>query len=252
MDPTLVLYGSVGLVGLALAIFVVMSVVSLLRPPQLPDLAGFELGKAALTIAPIPSVALHPSSEDRRLEVQATTPFLRTLRTLTPVPWLPRLGPAPITPLEPSKPRIDIPDLPRLKAATPARPAPSGVSRSTAPATAVAPARAPATPVAPTRAPATTSVASGPPRRQRVRLPTPPVMFASWAARYPRNAQRRVRRLLLVTFTVLVACSGALVAAPHAIDPLCDDYRWFGDDAASSVRQLALDAHDAIADVLSS
>ena len=82
-----------------------------------------------------------------------------------------------------------------------------------------------------------------------VRLPALPVMFASWATRYPRK--RRGGRVVLVALALLVACRGALVAAPHLIDPLCDDYELLGDDAVQSVRQVAIDAHDAIASLLS-
>jgi hypothetical protein len=248
MDPALVLYALCGLVGLAIAIFVVGSLVSVLRRPQLPDLTSLELGQAALTIAPLaplgpsPSMVARVAQDNSTFEIQATTPFQRAVRALTPVPWLPKLPPAPITPLAPAKPRIDIPELPRLAASTPVAPVRTVEERSVS------------VVAVPSLTPKPELVAkpgAAKPRahrrtQQRARLPAPAMRFANWEARYPRK-HGRGRRIVLVMLALLVACSGALVAAPHLIDPLCDDYEWFGDDAAQSVRQVAVDAHDTLA-----
>lgn len=250
MDPALVLYALCGLVGLAIAIFVVGSLVSVLRRPQLPDLSSLELGQAALTIAPLspfasPPIAARSAIDNTTFEVQATTPFQRAVRALTPVPWLPKLPPAPITPLAPAKPRIDIPELPRLAAVTPVAPVPPVRTVEERSVSVVA---VPSLTPKPELVPKADAAKPRPHRRtqQRARLPAPAVRFANWEARYPRK-HGRGRRIVLVAFALLVASSGALVAAPHLIDPLCDDYAWFGDDAAQSVRQVAIDAHDTIA-----
>lgn len=48
---------------------------------------------------------------------------------------------------------------------------------------------------------------------------------------------------LLVTSAL---AAGAVVAFPAMLDPLCDDYEWFGNDTALVIRDYARDAHTAV------
>lgn len=67
----------------------------------------------------------------------------------------------------------------------------------------------------------------------------------------PRYPTRKSRKLVLFTLGLLVGlvlASAAAIAYPAMLDPLCDDYEWFGGDAALVVREQARNAHAAIGD----
>jgi hypothetical protein len=80
------------------------------------------------------------------------------------------------------------------------------------------------------------------------------------ASRDPRRAVsrpiypvRRSRKLLWFALTLFFTTGiavGAVVAYPPMLDPMCDDYEWFGADAARDLRQRAHDTHAAIADFI--
>jgi hypothetical protein len=64
--------------------------------------------------------------------------------------------------------------------------------------------------------------------------------------------RRRSRTLLyclvgLLVTSVIAVC--VVIAVPPVLDPLCDDYEWFGADAASEIRQRAREIRAAIADL---
>jgi hypothetical protein len=77
-----------------------------------------------------------------------------------------------------------------------------------------------------------------PQRAKRVRLDR----------RIDRVRRRRwLRRIIVGLFVTTVIAAGAVVTYPALLDPACDDYEWFGADAALVVREYAQGAHDAIA-----
>ena len=67
---------------------------------------------------------------------------------------------------------------------------------------------------------------------------------------YPAHRSNRLLRGfvgLLLTTTLL---AGAVVAYPALLDPLCDDYIWFGADATTIVRDHAREANTVLADLI--
>lgn len=148
MSPLITFYILAGIVGLAVLVFIVMIVVTALRPPQLPELS------------------INPP------------PLQRIVRALTPVPAA-----------RPTPPPVAVPP-----------PVPISV---------------------PVPAP--------------VRRPI-----------YRRRRSRLLTRIVIGTIVTLTLASGTIIAFPSLLDPLCDDYEWFGTEAASVVRHHACDAHNAI------
>lgn len=63
---------------------------------------------------------------------------------------------------------------------------------------------------------------------------------------YPARRARWLVRIVVGLFVTSALAAGAVVAYPAMIDPLCDDYQWFGDTAAQSIREHARDANAAI------
>jgi hypothetical protein len=63
---------------------------------------------------------------------------------------------------------------------------------------------------------------------------------------YPHRRSRTLGRILIGLFVALTLASGTIIAVPSVIDPLCDDYEWFGAEAANVVRHYACDAHNSI------
>jgi pSer/pThr/pTyr-binding forkhead associated (FHA) protein len=68
-----------------------------------------------------------------------------------------------------------------------------------------------------------------------------------WAA--PRRS-RMFLRCIVALFVTSVIAACVVVAFPPVLDPLCDDYEWFGAEAAGVVRQLAYDARSTIAELM--
>lgn len=64
---------------------------------------------------------------------------------------------------------------------------------------------------------------------------------------YPERRSRKLVRFVMGLLVVGVLAAGAAIAYPALLDPLCDDYEWFGADAAQVVRQHARAAHAVIA-----
>jgi hypothetical protein len=203
MSPLITFYILAGMVGLAVLVFLVMIVVTALRPPELPDLH------------------IEPRPLDRMIRALTPLPFATT----TPMP---ANRPTPVPVMVPAPPSI---------ATAPA--APTAAARS-----AVAPrAAAPHVPV--------------------VAAPQPPVVVPSRSLSaqprvgldrsgeirrpiYPHRRSRTLGRILIGLFVALTLASGTIIAVPSVIDPLCDDYEWFGAEAANVVRHYACDAHNAI------
>lgn len=60
---------------------------------------------------------------------------------------------------------------------------------------------------------------------------------------YPERRSRKLARFVMSLLVIGVLAAGAAIAYPALLDPLCDDYEWFGADAAHVVRQHARAAH---------
>jgi pSer/pThr/pTyr-binding forkhead associated (FHA) protein len=67
-----------------------------------------------------------------------------------------------------------------------------------------------------------------------------------WAPPPGRRPRKLVRGLAAVFVTSLIAAC-FVIAVPSVLDPLCDDYEWFGAGAADVVRHYAREAHSALA-----
>lgn len=213
MTPMITLYILAGCVALAAAIFVVMIIATALRPPELP-----------------------------RIGMDMPPPIERMVRALTPPPFA-TVAPVMRSPVAAAAP-VAAP-----ASVAPAAPAASAM-RSAVPA--VAPAmRAPVPAVAPVVSPAVVSAA--PVTRPPIVLPlVPPPAPAIARARpilplYPVRRGRKLLRVTLVLFALAVVAAGSVVAYPAMLDPLADDYEWFGADTVSVLREQARIAHDAIA-----
>ncbi len=209
MTPLITLYILGGCVGLAILVFIVMIVVTALRPPELPDLF---------------------------LDPPPPPPIVRMIRALTPAPIaaatpVPALA-APRERFVPASTAISRPaSSSQARVAIPSPPAPQvpPMQRSPAPSPTV---WTPA-PQAPPR------VAPSPPLSPQIRHPV-----------YPQRRSRPLRRVLAILFATVTLATGIIVAAPSLLDPLCDDYEWFGAEATTVVRQHASDAHAAIAEII--
>jgi hypothetical protein len=171
MGPVITLYILGGCVAVAAGLFIVMIVLTAMRPPQLPDLS-------------IPPPA----------------PLQRMIRALTPVPIVAaqrnvqtqRVVRPPVVPAPVVRPPVVLPPVP---------------------------------------------VTQPPPRV--IRRPI-----------YPARRSRPLLRFVVGVLVTSVLATGAVVAYPAMLDPLCDNYEWFGADSAHVVRQYARDAHAAIADFI--
>lgn len=69
---------------------------------------------------------------------------------------------------------------------------------------------------------------------------------------YPARRSRKLVRFVVGLFLTTAIAAGAVVAYPAMLDPLCDDYEWFGADAAGVVREHARDAHSAVSEFIQS
>jgi hypothetical protein len=201
MAPMVTLYILAGCVGVAAALFVIMILLSVVRPPRLPDLRS----------EPPPP------------------PLQRVIRALTPPPIVPQLAHA--TPLPGPLPS-----------------APTKMLRVAAPVTAPPMPPPPPRPAAPALPPPPppVSLPIRPPRAQRAPLAYSPISMP----RYPAKRSRWLRRVVLGLFVTSALASVASIAHPALLDPMCDDYEWFGADAASAAREQAQLAHDTICDWL--
>ena len=65
-----------------------------------------------------------------------------------------------------------------------------------------------------------------------------------------RRRRRPVLRVFVVTIVFVITAGAVGVAQPSLLDPLCDDYEWFGADTAAAARDYAWTAHDWIYDLL--
>ncbi|HEY5944586.1 MAG TPA: hypothetical protein VIV40_03805 [Kofleriaceae bacterium] len=237
-----------GCVGVAALLFIVMIVLTAMRPPQLPDVTSHE--------------PIEP-------------PLQRMIRALTPPPLAPAGFSEPRRPTQPAVPTYRAyahsssvetsasPPMQRVAAVPSIAPRtlpPSPPPRSTAPA-AVPRTAPPSAPPGPTPPPSSAApfvwedssardqsfgshVAR--PRAPRAPLARSPITLP----RYPVRRGRWLLRFTLVLFVTSIVAVGAAVAYPAMLDPLCDDYEWFGSDAVQVGRDYARDAHAAIADFI--
>lgn len=188
MAPLITLYILAGCVGVAALLFIVMIVITALRPPQLPELSQL------IIEPPAPPPA----------------PLQRVIRALTPVPIVATPQPAVVA-------------VPRAAVTTPRAAAP--MPRAVVPAQPAiirpaAPRPIPAAPAAP-----------APVARRPV---------------YPVKRTRPLLRFVVGLVVTTIVAAGAVVAYPALLDAPCDDYEWFGADAAQVVRGHARDAHATI------
>jgi hypothetical protein len=66
---------------------------------------------------------------------------------------------------------------------------------------------------------------------------------SSRRAVYPVKHTRPLLRLVVGVFVTVALAAGAIVAYPAMLDAPCDDYEWFGSEAAVVVREYARDAN---------
>ena len=260
MAPMITLYILGGCVAAAVLLFIVMIVLSALRPPQLPELSvdapPLERFMRALTPAPIAAPGMQPAYA----RTAAVPP-----RTRPPSPP-PATIKQPAPPAAAAQPQVLPPVVAPPSAIKPVVAPPSAIKPVVVPTSAikpvvalppvVKPAAPPVVAQAPAPSPAATRPASAAPA---ARAPRPPVAFtrppyaAPAAFARPVYPARRGRKLLrgfvgLLLKTTLVA--GTVVAYPALIDPLCDDYVWFGADAAAVIREHAREANVVLADLI--
>jgi hypothetical protein len=67
---------------------------------------------------------------------------------------------------------------------------------------------------------------------------------------FPRYRRRWGLRIFVATFMLGLGSTAAVVAHPAMLDPLCDDYEWFGAETTAVLRDHAVNAHDTIADFI--
>ncbi len=77
------------------------------------------------------------------------------------------------------------------------------------------------------------------------RLPSQPIRPV-----YPVRRSRKLVRFTLALVIASIVAGASVVAYPAMLDPLVDDYEWFGSDYAQLVRAYARDAHAAIAGLI--
>jgi hypothetical protein len=254
MAPMITLYILGGCVAAAVLLFIVMIVLSALRPPQLPELSvdapPLERFMRALTPAPIAGA---PGMQPAYARAAAVPP-----RTRPPSPP-PAAIKQPAPPAAAVQPQVQPPVVAPPSVIQPVIAPPSAIK----PVVALPPVVKPAPPVvaqAPATRPAPSHAATRPASAApAARAPRPPVAFtrppyaAPAAFARPVYPARRGRKLLrgfaaLLLTTTLVA--GTVVAYPALIDPLCDDYVWFGADAAAVIREHAREANVVLADLI--
>jgi len=64
--------------------------------------------------------------------------------------------------------------------------------------------------------------------------------------RYPELRRRRWPMVIAMVLSVMILAFTTLAIRPTLLDPLCDDYAWFGDRAATGVRAAARAVHRAV------
>lgn len=62
---------------------------------------------------------------------------------------------------------------------------------------------------------------------------------------FPKQPRWKLR-VLIGVFAVMLLAVGVTIACPVVLDPLCDDYDWFGAGAATAVRDAAWTANEAV------
>ncbi|HEY5928151.1 MAG TPA: hypothetical protein VIV11_40970 [Kofleriaceae bacterium] len=238
MAPMITLYILGGCVAVAALLFIVMIVLSALRPPELPNLSEpMPLQRMIRALTPLP-IAMPAST---RLFDEAPTTQMprmaaaRAMRSAAPATQAPVFAPPPppprsVAPPPPPPPRAAAPPPPpQAFAPPPPAFAPSPFVWDAPPRTAQ-----PSAAISP--APSFVRVNASP---RAVSRP-----------RYPARRPRKLLRFCVGLFVTSVLATGAIVAYPAMLNPLCDDYEWFGADATHVVRAHARDAHAAIAGVI--
>jgi len=258
MAPLITLYILAGCVAIAAALFVVMIVLSVVRPPQLPDLPpdAPPLQRMIRALTPLP-LAPAPAT------IGVAFDEAPTRHRVTPLP------PRPAQTVQPPSPPRHAIQMPAVSAAQTVVLRSATATRTVAPPAPPAPQRTVAPP-----APPRTTPPNPPPARSVAPPPPPPPPTAApfvWsqpgvapvakkqadvrrAVSRPTYPVRRSRKLLwffVGVFVTSALAAGAVVAYPAMLDPLCNDYEWFGSDAALVIREQARAAHTAIVDFVS-
>jgi hypothetical protein len=220
MAPLITLYILGGCVAVAAILFIVMIVLSVARPPRQLSIDSPPLERMIRALTPLPIAGFEQASP-------------KPARTLPPPPPVPAhvqaraaMAAPPIVPAQPIVPSPPIVPAPPIVRAPPTAAAP----RMAAPAS---------------TAPASTAPAIGAPF-------SAPRFNRAPANRplYPVKPSRMLRRFVLGLLLTTTLAAGAVVAYPALLDPACDDYVWFGDEAAQAVRDQARAAHDTIVDFI--
>ena len=232
MAPMITLYILGGCVAVAALLFVVMIVLSALRPPELPNLSEpMPLQRMIRALTPLPIATATPGM---------TRSFDEAPTTLMPRAAVAAARP-PVPPRAPVATRPPVPPVPPRPAPTFAPPPPPPPQAFAPPP--IAPAPSPFVWSVPTPTVAPSAVVTAPPKFVRVEPSRRPVSLPTYPARRPR----KLLRFCVGLFVTSLLASGVVVAYPAMLDPLCDDYEWFGAEATHVVREHARNAHDAIA-----
>jgi hypothetical protein len=153
-------------------------------------------------------------------------PLQRMIRALTPAPFFEE------APTRLAAPRA-VPPPPPMPAHVQARSLPA-VPKMTAPATTPPPAPAAAVSTSPVK----WSVPPKPASLEQQRAVSRPI--------YPVRRSRKLLWFVIGFFVTSTLVAGAVVAYPPMLDPMCDDYEWFGDGVAQQLREQAREANAAI------
>jgi hypothetical protein len=217
MAPLITLYILAACVAVAAGLFIVMLVLTAVRPPRLPEV--------------VPLLPEPPLQRVIRALTPAPAPIARevVVRTIAPTVVERPIPPIVAPPIVPKPPVVAKPVI--IEKRVVAKPA--AVAKKSAPKPAV-----------------TLPAHLDSPRRF---IPLSSEQPAPGAARpriYPIKRTRLWPRVMLGMIVFMLATAGVVVAYPHLLDPLCDDYAWFGEQAAVVVREQAYLARETIVDWL--
>jgi hypothetical protein len=258
MAPLITLYILAACVAVAGGLFIVMIVLTAVRPSRLPDVPlepepPLQRVIRALTPPPVAIATAMPSRPPAAREFVSPpdAPLASARGVVAPAPAVARA----VVPRAPVVARAVV--------APPVVPQPAAAARAAvAPPIVAPPVVMQPTVVTPPPAARRAEDVSSPPARgikPSVTLPAhldaprrfiplgpAPAPGIARPAIYPVKRMRMWPRIVLCLFVTTIAAAGVVIAYPHVLDPLCDDYAWFGDEAAVVVRDHAREARAAI------
>jgi hypothetical protein len=228
MAPLITLYILAACVAVAAGLFVVMLVLTAVRPPRLPDVVPLTpeppLQRVIRALTPAP------------IAMARSTPVPLTMMAATPAP-APIAREVVVRTMAPTVVERPIPPI----VAPPIVPKPAVVAKPVVEKPAAKPVARPAKPAV------TLPAHLDSPRRFIPLSSEKPAPGTVHPRIYPIKRTRVWPRVMLGVVVMMVATAGVVVAYPHVLDPLCDDYAWFGEDAAAIVREQAYLARETIA-----